>query len=476
MTVLDLGLPPLWQHQSNFVERAKLPGGNELALFFDPGTGKTRTLLEVLRWIYNTRTRVERTLIVAPLIVTKNWKDEIKKYTKIPDSKVHTLEGTVAEKAKQLATLEGIVIVNYDIFVRDEFRNAAIAWKPKVLVLDESHRCKEQSAKRTKNMIKLSLSMGPDSYRYLLTGTPITNDQTDLWAQFYILDHGKTFGNNFWAYKSYYFMNIKAGAPKNGKYFPMWVPRPGIDAILADKIKNKAMVVKKEECLDLPPLIFQEVEVELSAEQQRIYKDMKNDFVAFVKNKEAVAQLALTKMLRMQQILSGFLKMEDGSIEKFENPRERVLRELLSDICGTNKVIVWAVFHEDYATIRKVCEELKIGYVEVHGLISEKEKFANITRFQKEAEARVFIGSPQAGGIGINLVEAPISIWYSRNYSLEQDEQAMARNYRGGSEQHLKVTRIDLVARRTIDEVILRAVREKKKIADSILSIDTESF
>lgn len=470
------GLPPLWNHQSSIIERAKLPEGKELGIFAEPGTGKTRTVLEILRNIYNNQAQISKTFIIAPLIVLKNWKDEIKKYTKIPDAKVHFLEGTIAQKADQLSKLSGIVIVNYDVFVQEVFMKAAIAWQPNILILDESHRCKDPSAKRTKHIMRLSLSMKPDSYRYLLTGTPITNDQTDLWSQFFILDHGKTFGGNFFAFRSFYFVNVNANKPKSQGYYPLWVPRPGIDDILSDKVKSRAVVVKKEECLDLPPLIFQRIEVELGAEQKRVYNEMKKDLITYVRGKEAVAQLALTKMLRMQQILSGFLKMEDGTIERFDNPRERVLGELLSDVCGASKVIVWAVFHEDYATVRRVCEKLKLEYVEVHGLVSEKEKFANIERFQKEEKVRVFIGSPQAGGIGINLVEAPVSIWYSRTYSYEQDEQAMARNYRGGSERHSKVTRIDLVAPRTVDELIFKAVREKKKISDSILSVDNEEI
>ena len=465
---------PLWQHQKEAIQRSKLLGGNELALFFDPGTGKTRTMLEIMRHIYNTNKRVEKTLIVCPLIVTTNWVNEIRKYTKIPDSKVTLLHGTISEKARTLAILDGIVIVNYDIFTREEFRDAAIKWGPKVLVLDESHRCKDASSKRTKSLIRLSMSMSKKAHRYLLTGTPITNDQTDLWSQFYILDHGDTFGNNFFSFRSYYFYNVNANKP-NAK-FPLWVPRPGIEDNIKEKISKKTIVAKKESCLDLPDLVFQEYDVELSEKQRKLYHEMKNDFITFINGKEAVAQLALTKMMRMQQILSGFLKMEDGSVERFDNPREGMLRELLSDLCRAHKVIVWSVFHEDYATIRKICQDLKIGYVEVNGLLGEKEKFANIESFQKDESVRVFSGSPQAGGIGINLVEAPISIWYSRNYSLEQDEQAMARNYRGGSERHTKVTRIDLVARKTIDEVILKAVREKKKLADTILNIDTNTF
>lgn len=476
----ESSLPELWAHQKKAIEFFKTH--NEMALFMDPGVGKTRTVLESVRWLYNEKRKVLNTLIVAPLIVVENWKREIKLYTKIPDAKVHTLSGTIEEKASELLTLEGIVIVNYDVFTRDAFMLAALRWGAKVMILDESHRAKTYNAKRTKNLMKVSLGMGKDAYRILMTGTPIPNDETDLWSQFFILDHGETFGPNFFGFRAYYFMNLNASKPKDGRYYPLWVARPGIRDLIKEKINSKTIIAKKEECLDLPELVVQEVDVELSNEQKKVYLEMKKDLIAFVhdkhtgEDKASVATIALTKMMRMQQIISGFLKMEDGSIANFDNPRARVLAELLGDICGAHKVIVWAVFHEDYATVRRVCKELKLEYVEVHGGIASGAKYDAIERFQKDDLCRVFIGSPAAGGIGINLVEASYSIWYSRNYSYEQDEQATARNYRGGSERHPKITRIDLVTRRTVDELILKTVREKKKLSDEILNIDTEAF
>jgi SNF2 family DNA or RNA helicase len=206
---------------------------------------------------------------------------------------------------------------------------------------------------------------------------------------------------------------------------------------------------------------------------------MKQDLLTCVEGKGvAVAQLALTKMLRMQQIISGHVNVErfgeDGATIKEnyrikDNPRARALEETLETLTLQHKVIVWAIFKTDYDIIRDVCEKLKIECVEVHGGISQKQKDIAVNRFNTEENVRVFIGHPQSGGIGINLVVSDITIYYSRSFNLADDIQSEARNYRGGSERHESVTRIDIVADKTVDELVLERLLHKQQIGDDIL-------
>jgi SNF2 family DNA or RNA helicase len=156
-------------------------------------------------------------------------------------------------------------------------------------------------------------------------------------------------------------------------------------------------------------------------------------------------------------------------MEFTDNPRAQALSDILEDLTPHHKVIVWAVFKENYKQIREVLERLKLSYVEVHGEVSQKEKLNGVDKFNTDPTCRVFLGHPASGGIGINLVSASISVFYSRNFSLENDIQAEARNYRSGSEQHKKITRIDLVTPDTIDEEVLEALSQKKQIGESVL-------
>jgi SNF2 family DNA or RNA helicase len=145
------------------------------------------------------------------------------------------------------------------------------------------------------------------------------------------------------------------------------------------------------------------------------------------------------------------------------------LSELLSELTPHSKVLVWSVWRENYAQIRAVCERLGLKFVEVNGAVSERDRVAAVEAFNTDPTIRVFSGHPGSAGIGINLVSASYSIFYSRNFSLEQSLQAEARNHRGGSEIHEKITRIDLVCEGTIDELITEKLNTKQAISDTLL-------
>jgi SNF2 family DNA or RNA helicase len=296
----------------------------------------------------------------------------------------------------------------------------------------------------------------------------------DIFAQYRILDGGTTFGKNYFIFRATYFVDRNAGMPAS-KHFPDWRLREGALEQIHKLIQPSSMVVKKADCLDLPPLVKQTYYTALAKDQRRLYEDMKRDLIAYVGTDACVATLAITKALRLQQIVSGYISLtsDDGgdprNVSIKDNPRAETLKELLSEITPGAKCLVWAVFRENYATIRKVCESLGVRYVEVHGEVTAANRQKAVDAFNNEEDVRVFIGHPGSAGIGINLVSASYSIFYSRNFSLENDLQAEARNYRGGSEVHEKVTRIDLVAKDTIDELISEALAKKQTISDKVL-------
>jgi SNF2 family DNA or RNA helicase len=154
-----------------------------------------------------------------------------------------------------------------------------------------------------------------------------------------------------------------------------------------------------------------------------------------------------------------------------DNPRMDALSDLLEDRSPSEKIIIWACFQENYAQIAKVCRKLGLEYVELHGGIASKERQSNIDRFQIDPACRVMIANAGAGGVGINLTASSCMIFYSRNFNLEHDLQAEARNHRGGSEIHDKITGIDLVAENTIDQVILEALAKKLDLSTKIMDL-----
>ena len=205
---------------------------------------------------------------------------------------------------------------------------------------------------------------------------------------------------------------------------------------------------------------------------------MRDDFVAYLGNKDErggqkafVATLAITKGLRLQQIVTGFCVDDKGqTISLGPTPRLSELKSLLESLCSAHKVIVWACFKENYKQIAKVCEDLGLGYTELHGGVKDKD--GAIDLFRASDTIRVIVANPKSAGLGVNLIEASYSIYYSKDFSLDADIQSEARNHRGGSEIHEKITRIDLVATGTIDEKVNRALANKQNFAEAILDWD----
>lgn len=461
----------LWKHQQLAVEAAA--NLEHYALFFDPGLGKTFTTITILRNKFNEHKKFFKTLIVAPIIVLQNWKDEFAKFSKVDPSQIVVLIGSGKDRIRELRKARErhgdklIVVTNYEGLVTiNGFFEDLLEWAPEAVVLDESHRVKSPNSKRTVQAIRLC---DQAKFKYILSGTPVLNTPMDVFSQFRCLDGGDTFGKNFFVFRAKYFWDKNSGMPKD-RYFPAWVPREDTNEKLNALIYKKGMRAVKAECLDLPPLVKKKIYVELSTEQKRLYKEMADDFIAFLKDKACTAQLAITKMLRLQQIITGFVTTEDGEDHLLKStPREDALSELLADITPGHKVIVWCVFKQNYAQVRRVCQKLKIKYVEGHGQISAKEKYENVKTFTVDDDCRVLIANPRAMGIGINLIVSSYSIYFSRSHSLEDDLQSEARNYRGGSEIHSKITRIDLIAKGTLDERILESLEKKMNIAEEIL-------
>lgn len=468
----------LWKHQLRALEMAEANGGS-LALFADPGTGKTRTAIEILRARMNREKRLLKVLVFTPPIVIQNFRAEWLKFSKVPADKVVALTGSATRRLKFFQESGGaIFITNYEALLMTDLYRAMAAWQPDVIIWDEAHKLKDRKSKRSKAADQLANPFGPAPQKLLLTGTPVLKDSQDLFHQFLVLDGGKTFGSNFFAFQARFYRDRNAGMPKQ-KYFPNWevmtLKKDGFDgeAAMSKLMEGRALYVKKSECLDLPPFIQQTLKVPMSPTQARLYQEMKQDLITYLGDDACVATLAMTKALRLMQIASGYIKTAEGLelsiVSAGLAPKQEALLELLEQITPNAKVLVWACWRHNYEQIREIFHRLDLGFVEVHGDVSPTKKQKAIRRFQEDPTVRCFLGHPGSGGIGVNLVEASYSIFYSRTFSLEHSLQAEARNYRAGSEKFASITRYDLVAEGTIEEIILERLVNKIEISDKLL-------
>jgi SWI/SNF-related matrix-associated actin-dependent regulator 1 of chromatin subfamily A len=454
-----------WSHQLAAIEACR--ERDEFALFFEMGTGKTLTAVNVMRGKFAKHGEVLPTLILCPLIVVESWQREIEANAgRAVFAATQVLTGSAKNRLKQLATPgKKIFVTNIDVVNTKLWTVlAARAWS--MLIVDESHRFKSPSADRTKKLLAFADRV---QYKLILTGSPILQSGMDIWAQLRILRRD-IFPENFYAFRNQFFFDANSGMPTH-KYFPQWKPREDAYSQLQATIAAHSMRVKKTEVLDLPPLVKMNVFVEMSAEQAKHYREMEDAFITYLGTEACVAELALTKLLRLQQLAVGILKTEDGVVRRIPTAKLDALKELLSDLCPQSKVIVWTNFIDTYEDVRAVCRELKLKSVEIVGGMKSDERQQSIDDFNRVDDVSVCIANQAAGGVGIGLQAASYMIYYSKTFSLEQDIQSESRNHRGGSEVHEKITRLDIVIKNSVDEEINSALRTKSALSEFLLKL-----
>jgi len=450
------------------------------ALFMDMGTGKSKVLIDTMSILYD-KGEICTAMIVAPKSVYRNWlKKEIP--THIPDHVDYTVVAWSPEKTKkketELATLFAdnedlkIFLMNVEALSTKrgyEFAQKFVYSKECLLAIDESTTIKTKSAARTKNLIKL----GKEAvFRRILTGSPITKSPLDLFTQCEFLKEESLRQSSYWAFQNRYAKVLRRNVGTHT--FNQIVGYQNLNELNAI-IEPFSFRVRKEDCLDLPDKVYTRRTVELTKEQEVAYATLKSSALAIIEGSMVSANTVLTQILRLQQVCSGFANMDDGTVKQVPTNK---MPELLSAIEETeSKVIIWANFTHDLLSINK---ELSKKYGEktcalFYGQTSAEERQNIVEKFQDpDNPLRFFIGQPRTGGYGLTLTEAKTVIYYSNGYDLEVRLQSEDRAHRIG--QTNKVTYVDIVTEKTVDEKILKALRNKINIASNVLAEDYKQW
>jgi SNF2 family DNA or RNA helicase len=460
-----------YDHQVTALEKSW--DKKEYAYFMEMGTGKSKVLVDNIAMLYD-KGRINGALIIAPKGVYRNWySQEIPNH--LPSHIEHktVLWTATTSKAKdkeyqQLFKIDldlHILIMNVEAFSTKkglEFATSFLNCHNSLMAVDESTTIKTPSAKRTKailNLGKIAL------YRRILTGSPVTKSPLDLYTQCGFLDGYLLGFDSYYAFRNRYAVMVERNFGGRRVQIPKGYKRLGE---LSDKLKPFSYRVLKEDCLDLPDKIYIKREVDLTDEQKSTYITMKSAALAQLKGKMATAPHVLTQLMRLHQITCGHLKNDDDTITEIKNNRISSLIELLEEVEG--KVIIWANYVYDINRIVKAIG-LKYGddtIVQYYGAIPAEQRQKNIEKFQDpDSPVRFFVGNPQTGGYGITLTAANNIIYYSNGYDLEKRLQSEDRAHRIG--QKKAVTYIDLIAPKTIDEKIVKALRKKINIATEIM-------
>jgi SNF2 family DNA or RNA helicase len=431
------------------------------AFLAEMGTAKTRSAVEALQFHVG-RGAIDVALVLCPARVMGTWEREIQNWGDGTTLRPVMLAGSIDSRVKLVRGLIGedvrgvVLILNYEAMPHKRMVDALDALfraQRCALLCDEMHRVKNAQAKTTKGTMRLAHRA---RWRLGLTGTLYTNGLEDVWSQWYVVDLGLEFGPNLVQFRRQWMRESFDGFG--------WDARPGSEIEVGKRLRKRGVRYRKDECLDLPPKVYQVQHVELSAEQKKAYSQMEEELIAEIGEGDDAwvsrASITLTKFLRLSQITSGHLHAPDGSTHRFKpNPKLDALLEILRET--EDQVLVWAWFREDVRMILDALRDMNVGSL-------AGDDYQNVMdRFQR-GELRVVVGNPASGGLGLTLTAASTAIYYSQGFGLEVRSQSEDRCHRAGSERHRSVTYIDLIARGSIDEMILQALVQKKTVAELV--------
>jgi len=396
-------------------------------------------------------------LIVAPLSILSVWEAEFAQFAAF-DYALAVLTGDGAKKADTLRHMNGtalqVAVVNYESAWRME--RELSAWGPDLIVCDEGHKIKTHNISASKAMHRLGAKAG---YRLLLTGTLITNKAIDVFSPYKFLNP-TIFGTSFYAFRSRYFDMVGYG-----NHTP--VLKKSMEAELSARLHSIAYRAAKADCLDLPETTDVVRQVELEPAARKIYRSLVKESFAELASGEVTAPNVLTRLLRLSQLTGGFLgNDENAAVQQISSAKLSAMEDILdSAVAEGQKLVIIARFLPE---IRAICKELDgrgLRYACITGEVQDRA--AQVAQFQNDPDVPVFVGQIATAGLGLTLTAASTMVFYSLDYSMSNYEQAKARIHRVG--QRNPCTYIHLIAKGTVDEKVLTALRNKADLAKALV-------
>ena len=390
-------------------------------IFADTGTGKTAMALELANH-YN------KTLILCPLSVIETaWVDDCHKF--YPNLSIVNVWGNSREyRLKMLNQKADIYVMNYESFkiLRNEIRKMEFD----CIVVDESSVMKNMSSQITSALLEIADVI---PHRFVLSGCPTPNHNSEIFPQMKFVDSA-ILGNNYYGFLAKYFHQDMANPH-------FWYQTNDDKERYYAKLDEKAVFLRKEDCVDLPEKVFQIRRFELAKKQRQYYEDIINDIKANINQWSKFEFTA--KLMKLREITSGFVINKDKSITVFDNNKENLLGEVIQDI-GNKPIIVWCQFQHEIESLAK-----KFGGV---ALTSKTKDRDNIIRDFRDDKIKLLFTHPKLLGKGVTFVNCTYNIYYSLSFSYEEFKQSQERIHRIGQEN--KCTYIILQGEDTIEEKI----------------------
>jgi SNF2 family DNA or RNA helicase len=455
-----------YEHQRNALNQSAEK--TQWAYFMEMGTGKTKVTIDNMAYLFLQR-KITAALIIAPKSVYTNWETEIEVH--MPDVIKYKIFKWNLDKPKDYFKLEEskdlkIFLINVEALSTKRGFEGCVEYLSKnklnFVALDESTTIKNRSAKRTKNILALQkLSL----VRRILTGSPITKSPLDLYTQCQFLSPELLGFSSYLAFRNRYaeMTDIPVGS---GRYISVPKYYKRLEE-LETKLKQFSTRIRKDECLDLKPKVRQKRYIELEGESKKIYDRLRTSALAIVEDSTISFSNKLTEIIKLHQVCNGFSKDDEGQILELHKSKINALDEILEETDG--KVIIWANYIYNIEEIIKFLENKygKESVVSIYGAIDVQTRKKAVEKIQKDSKVRFLVGNPTTGGFGLTLTAVNTVIYFSNNYNLEVRKQSEDRAHRMG--QKGTVVYIDIVAKNTLDEAIMKSLTSKGQIAAKTL-------
>jgi SNF2 family DNA or RNA helicase len=455
-----------YEHQRNALNQSAEQ--TQWAYFMEMGTGKTKVTIDNIAYLYLQR-KINSVLIIAPKSVYLNWETEIEIH--MPDVLKYKIYKWNVDKDKDYHALNNskdlkIFLINVEALSTkrgfEGCKDYLITNNLNFVALDESTTIKNRSAKRTKNILALQKLA---RVRRILTGSPITKSPLDLYTQCQFLSPELLGFSSYLAFRNRYaeMTDIPVGS---GRYISVPKYYKRLEE-LEKKMKFFSTRIRKDECLDLKPKVRQRRYIELDGEGKRIYEKLRTNALAIVEDSTISFSNKLTEIIKLHQVCNGFTKNDDGEVLSLHNSKVNALDEILEETDG--KVIIWANYIYNIEQLIEFLEKKygKESVVSIYGAVDVQTRKDAVKRIQEDPDTRFLVGNPTTGGFGLTLTAVNTVIYFSNNYNLEVRKQSEDRAHRMG--QKGTVVYIDIVARNTLDEAIMKSLTSKGQIAAKTL-------
>lgn len=434
----------LYRHQE--IALSYMRSSNYFALFMEQGTGKTLVglfrILDLLKGGY-----IEEALIVAPKSALGAWERDIE------------LFGALDREILK----DGITLINYDKVWRGD-KKSPYYKKWGCIILDEAHAIKNRTSRRSKFLLKIATL---SDYRYILTGTPISNGQLEnIWSLYCFLDpylergypYSRIFGGSYKTFQDRYCILNMYHKPSSYIHVKE----------LQDIISEYSYRVKKIDCLDLPDKLPDEI-IKVDLAEKTLYKKLATE--SAILDLDILAENPLSRLVKLRQLCSGHIKLDTGEIKEVKNEKLSILQELLEGYEDDKKIVIFAEFKYSIAKIRELLKKMKIKYITLDGDQKDKTIWR---KFQSDKKIRVIVCQYQTASAGIDLFASDTIIYYEPTLRSNTLEQSRDRIHRTG--QVNKCSYIHLLTKGTVEVDIYRALSGYSDFSEALFTRYMEGY